>query len=71
MVRIILGGLGEFIGPSVDDWVAIDVIDAGDDALLECMTSQKSRRPQFVWVAMLLGLVARQRELAPESRTDG
>ena len=37
MVRIILGGLGEFIGPSVDDWVAIDVIDAGDDALLEFM----------------------------------
>src|SRR5438552_1915473 len=37
MVRIILGSLGEFIGPSVDDWVAIDVIDAGDDALLEFM----------------------------------
>jgi hypothetical protein len=35
MVRIISGSLGEFIGPSVDDWVAIDVIDAGHNALLE------------------------------------
>src|SRR5579862_6366549 len=35
MVRIISGSLGEFIGPGVDDRMAIDVIDTGDDALLE------------------------------------
>ena len=27
--------LGELIGPGVDDWMAIDVVDAGHDALLE------------------------------------
>ena len=35
MVRIISGGLGELIGPGVDDWTAIDVVDAGHDALFE------------------------------------
>ena len=29
------GGLGKLVGPSVDDGMAIDVVDAGDDALLE------------------------------------
>ena len=35
MVRIISGGLGELVGPSVDDRMAIDVVDTGHDALLE------------------------------------
>jgi len=35
MVRIISGGLSELVGPSVDDGIPIDVLDAGDDALLE------------------------------------
>jgi hypothetical protein len=35
MVRIISGGLGALVGPSVDDWMMIDVVDAGHDALLE------------------------------------
>ena len=35
VVRIISGGLGKLVGPSVDDGMAIDVVDAGDDALLE------------------------------------
>ena len=35
MVRIISGGLGKLVGPSVDDGMAIDVVDAGHDALLE------------------------------------
>ena len=35
MVRIISGNLGELIGPGVDDWMAIDVVDAGHDAFLE------------------------------------
>ena len=30
-----IGNLGELMGPSVDDWMAIDVVDAGHDALLE------------------------------------
>ena len=34
-LRIISGGLGKLVGPSVDDGMAIDVVDAGDDALLE------------------------------------
>jgi SIR2-like domain/Sir2- and TIR-associating SLOG family len=29
------GGLGEFVGPGVDDGMAIDVVNAGHDALLE------------------------------------
>ena len=29
------GGLGKLVGPSVDDGMAIDVVDAGHDALLE------------------------------------
>jgi hypothetical protein len=35
VVRIISGGLGKLVGASVDDGMAIDVVDAGDDALLE------------------------------------
>jgi len=35
VVRIISGGLGKLVGPSVDDGMAIDVVDAGHDALLE------------------------------------
>ena len=35
MVRIISGSLGEFVGPGVDDGMAIDVVKAGHDALLE------------------------------------
>jgi len=34
MIRIISGGLGEFVGPDVDDGIAIVVVDAGHDALL-------------------------------------
>ena len=37
MVRIILGRLGEFVRPSVDDGVAIDVLDAEHDAFLELL----------------------------------
>ena len=33
--EIISGGLGKLVGPSVDDGMAIDVVDAGHDALLE------------------------------------
>ena len=35
MVGIISGNLGELIGPGVDDWMAIDVVDASHDAFLE------------------------------------
>ena len=35
MVRIISGSLGEFVGPGVDDRMAIDVVDTGHDAVLE------------------------------------
>ena len=35
LLRIISGGLGEFVGPGVDDGMAIDVVNAGHDALLE------------------------------------
>jgi hypothetical protein len=35
LVRIISGGLGEFVGPSMDDGMAIDLVDTGHDALLE------------------------------------
>lgn len=35
MVRIISGGVGELVGPSIDDGMAIDVVDFGHDALLE------------------------------------
>ena len=35
MVRNHLGNLGELIGPGVDDWMTIDVVDAGHDAFLE------------------------------------
>jgi len=35
MVRIISGGLGELVGPCMDDGMAIDVVDASHDALLE------------------------------------
>ena len=34
-VLYISGGLGELVGPSVDDGMAIDVVDTGHDALLE------------------------------------
>ena len=37
VVRIISGGLGKLVGPSVDDGMAIDVVDAGHDALLELL----------------------------------
>jgi hypothetical protein len=35
VVRIISAGLGELVGPSVDDGTAIDIVDTGHDALLE------------------------------------
>ena len=35
LVRIISGGVGEFVRPSVDDGVAIYVVDAGHNALFE------------------------------------
>ena len=35
MVRIISDCLGELVGPSVDDGVAIDIVDTGHDALFE------------------------------------
>ena len=35
MFRIISGSLGELVGPSMDDGMAIDVVDAGHDALFE------------------------------------
>ena len=31
----VIGGLGKLVGPSVDDGMAIDVVDAGHDAVLE------------------------------------
>src|ERR1700682_3610697 len=33
--RIILGGLSEFVGPSVDDRISIDLLDTAPDAFLE------------------------------------
>ena len=35
MVQIISGSLGKLVGPSVDDGMAIDLVEAGHDALLE------------------------------------
>ena len=35
MVRIISGSLGELVGPGVDDWMPIDIVDTGHDALFE------------------------------------
>ena len=35
LLRIISGSLGELVGPGVDDGMAINVVDAGHDALLE------------------------------------
>ena len=35
MVRIISGSLDKLVGPGVDDWMAIDVVDAGHNAFLE------------------------------------
>jgi hypothetical protein len=35
MVRIISGGLGEFVGPGVDNRVSIDVLDPTHDAFFE------------------------------------
>ena len=35
MVEIISGNLGKLIGPGVDDWMAIDVVDASHNAFLE------------------------------------
>ncbi|MCK1290331.1 hypothetical protein [Bradyrhizobium sp. 30] len=32
---LISGGVGEFVGPGMDDGMAIDVVDSGHDALLE------------------------------------
>jgi hypothetical protein len=37
LVRVISGGLGELVGPRVDDRVAINVRDTGHDALLELL----------------------------------
>jgi hypothetical protein len=37
LLRIILGSLGEFVRPGVDDRVAIDVLDAEHDAFLELL----------------------------------
>ena len=35
--KIISGSLGEFVGPCVDDGVAIDILDTSHDALLELL----------------------------------
>lgn len=35
VVRIISGGLGELVGPRVDDWMPINVVNPGHDALPE------------------------------------
>ena len=35
LVRIISGSLGEFVGPSVDDRMAINIVDTSHDALLK------------------------------------
>src|SRR6202045_243488 len=37
LIRIISGGLGELVGPCVDDRVAINVLDTSRDALLELL----------------------------------
>jgi hypothetical protein len=37
LVRIILGSLGEFVRPGVDNGVAIDVLDTEHDAFLELL----------------------------------
>jgi hypothetical protein len=37
LVRIISGSLGKLVGPCVDDGVAIDLVDASRDALLELL----------------------------------
>jgi hypothetical protein len=42
MFRIISGGLGELVGPCVDDRTAIDILDAGHDALLELFLGRHS-----------------------------
>ena len=34
-VRIISGGLVELVGPSMDDWVPIEFVHGGHDAVLE------------------------------------
>src|SRR5271165_616048 len=36
-VRIISSGLVEFIGPSMDDGLSVEVVDCGHDALLELL----------------------------------
>jgi hypothetical protein len=46
MIRIISGGIGELVGPSVDDGIAIDVVNAGHDAPLEFVFRSHSDVPQ-------------------------
>ena len=36
-VRIDIGSFSELIGPRVDDWVSINVVDTGHDSLLELL----------------------------------
>jgi hypothetical protein len=36
-LRIILSGLIEFAGQSVDDWLPVDVADGGQDAIFELL----------------------------------
>src|SRR5437016_4119253 len=36
-IRIISGGLVELVGPCVNDWIAVEVIDRGHEALLELL----------------------------------
>src|SRR5437016_13530935 len=36
-IRIISGGLVELVGPYVNDWIAVEVIDRGHEALFELL----------------------------------
>jgi hypothetical protein len=37
IISVISGGLGELVGPSVDNRMSVDIADAGHDALLEIL----------------------------------
>ena len=55
MVQIISGGLGKLVGPSVDDGMAIDVVDAGHDALLEFVLSWAKDTNQALASGVIVG----------------
>src|SRR5258705_13877157 len=46
MVRIISSGLGKFVRPCMDDWVFVDVVDAGHDAFFELLFRAHADMPQ-------------------------